>query len=205
MIKAAPDVDEVFGQFVDEDGYDPDYAKALESLLLAFPKELEGSVAGWALLAATQDAQNKTGEAIKSMQRAIAITPFATSYEYLSQLYRSQRRFTEALSAADRAIAMDESMADAYFERACSLAQLGRKREALAALKRTLELDPESVFDPDEPDLQPLATMPEFKAMKAKIKEASAPANDGKDETKDAGKPEAPPQEKSSGQKRGKP
>jgi hypothetical protein len=42
-----------------------------------------------------------------------------------------------------------------------------RKREALAALKRMLEIDPEAAFDPDEPDLQPLAAMPEFKAMMA--------------------------------------
>ncbi len=166
----AVDVDEIFGHFANEDGYDLDYAKALENLLLAFPKELEGSVAGWSLLAGVQDAQNKTGAAIKSMQRAIAIEPFASSYEYLSSLYRSQRRFIEALNAANQAIKLDESSADAYFERACSLAQLGRKREALAALKQMLEVDSEAVFDPDEPDLQPLATTPEFKAMKAKIK-----------------------------------
>jgi transglutaminase-like putative cysteine protease/Tfp pilus assembly protein PilF len=205
MLKIASDTDELFGQFIEEDGYDPDYAKALESLLLAFPKELEGSVGGLALLAALQEAQNKIGDAIKSMQRAIAITPFATSYEYLSQLYRAQRRFTEALNAADHAIEMDENLADAYFERACSLAQLGRKREALAALKRTLTLDPENAFDPDEPDLQPLATMPEFKAIIEKLKEASAPAKETKEETKEVVKPEESQREKSSGQKSSKP
>src|SRR5262249_14178195 len=136
------------------------------------------------LLAKVQDAQNKTGDAIKSMQRAIAIEPSGDSYEYLSQLYRSQRRFTEALNAADQAVKLDESSVDAHFERACSLAQLGRKREALAALKQMMGIDPETVFDPDEPDLQPLATMPEFKAMKEKMKEASAPSNETKGETK---------------------
>ena len=55
-----------------------------------------------------------------------------------------------------------------------------RKREALAALKRMLEIDPEAAFDPDEPDLQPLAAMPEFKAMKEKMKEANAPADEVK-------------------------
>jgi transglutaminase-like putative cysteine protease/tetratricopeptide (TPR) repeat protein len=205
MLKLSSDVDEVFGQFVEEDGYDPDYARALESLVLAFPKELEGSVAGWALLAAAQEAQNKIGDAIKSMQRAIAITPFATSYDYLSQLYRAQRRFAEALSAADRAVAMDEGLADAYFERACSLAQLGRKRDALAALRRTMELDPENAFDPDEPDLQPLASMPEFKAMKAKIKEGEATGDAQKGEAKDLVKPATPAQEKSVDPKNTKP
>jgi transglutaminase-like putative cysteine protease/tetratricopeptide (TPR) repeat protein len=180
MLKASSDVDEIFGQFSDDEGYDPDYAKAIEPLLLAFPKELEGSVTGLVLLAGVQEAQNKIGDAIKSMQRAIAIEPYASSYEYLSSLYRSQRRFTEALGAANQAIKLDEDSADSHFERACSLAQLGRKREALAALKRMLEIDPDAVFDPDEPDLQPLAAMPEFKAMKEKMKEASAPADDAK-------------------------
>ncbi|HEV2666655.1 MAG TPA: transglutaminase domain-containing protein, partial [Blastocatellia bacterium] len=180
MLKASSDVDEIFGQFSDDEGYDADYAKGLEPLLLAFPKELEGSVTGLVLLAGVQEAQNKIGDAIKSMQRAIAIEPYASSYEYLSSLYRSQRRFTEALGAANQAAKLDEDSADAHFERACSLAQLGRKREAMAALKRMLEIDPEAVFDPDEPDLQPLAAMPEFKAMKEKMKEVSAPAEDVK-------------------------
>jgi tetratricopeptide (TPR) repeat protein len=148
--------------------------------LLAFPKELEGSVTGLVLLAGVQEAQNKIGDAIKSMQRAIAIEPYSGSYEYLSSLYRSQRRFTEALGAANQAVKLDEDSADAHFERACSLAQLGRKREALAALKRMLEIDSEAVFDPDESDLQPLAAMPEFKAMKEKMKEANAPADEVK-------------------------
>jgi transglutaminase-like putative cysteine protease/tetratricopeptide (TPR) repeat protein len=180
MLKASSDADEIFGQFSDDEGYDADYAKALEPLLLAFPKELEGSVTGLVLLAGVQEAQNKIGDAVKSMQRAIAIEPYASSYEYLSSLYRSQRRFTEALAAANEAVKLDEDSADAHFERACSLAQLGRKRESLAALKRMLELDPETVFDPDEPDLQPLAATPEFKAMKEKMKKTNAPADEEK-------------------------
>src|SRR5262245_19032647 len=44
MLKASSDADEIFGQFSDDEGYDPSYAKGLEPLLLAFPKELEGSV-----------------------------------------------------------------------------------------------------------------------------------------------------------------
>ncbi|MBO0859647.1 MAG: tetratricopeptide repeat protein, partial [Chloracidobacterium sp.] len=180
MLKASSDIDEVFGQFSDDEGYDPDYAKALEPLLLAFPKELEGSVTGLVLLAGVQEAQNKISDAIKSMRRAIAIEPYASSYEYLSSLFRSQRRFTEALNAANEAVKLDEDSADAHFERACSLAQLGRKREAISALKQMLEIDPEAVFDSNEPDLQPLAIMPEFKALKEKMKVSNAPADEAK-------------------------
>jgi tetratricopeptide (TPR) repeat protein len=137
-------------------------------------------VAGLVLLAGVQEAQNKIGDAVKSMQRAIAIEPYSSSYEYLSSLFRSQRRFSEALGAANEAVKLDEDSADAQFERACSLAQLGRKREALAALKRMLEIDPETVFDPGEPDLQPLAAMPEFKALKEKMKGTNAPDDEAK-------------------------
>src|SRR5262249_51595737 len=42
MLKLSSNADEIFGEFSDDDGYDPDYAKALETLLLAFPKEMEG-------------------------------------------------------------------------------------------------------------------------------------------------------------------
>jgi hypothetical protein len=43
-----------------------------------------------------------------------------------------------------------------------------------------LEIDPDAVFDPDESDLQPLLGLPEFKALKDKMKEASAPAEEAK-------------------------
>jgi tetratricopeptide (TPR) repeat protein len=183
MLKAAPDADEAFALLLDDEGFDPDYAKALEQLLLAFPKELNGSKEGLVLLADAQETQDKIAEAIKTMQRAVAIEAEAGDYEYLSRLYRRQRRFTEALNAANQATKLDDQSANAYFERACSLAQLGRKREALAALKQMMEIDAEPVFDPEEPDLQPLQALPEFKAIKEKLKEA--PAEEAKPEARE--------------------
>ena len=172
MLKAAPEIDEIFEQFVDYEGYQADYAQALEILLLSFPKELEGREAGWSLLADLQEAQDKLDAAIKSIQHVIAINPGVDSYLSLSRLYRSQQKFTLALNAANQALKLDESSVDAHFERACSLARLARKREALAALKKMFEIEPDTVFDTDEADLQPLSTMPEFKAIIEKIKKA---------------------------------
>jgi tetratricopeptide (TPR) repeat protein len=177
MLGAASNPDEAFEWLLDDEGFDPDYAKMLEDLLLAFPKELEGSRAGMVLLANAREAQNKTGEAIKAMQSAVAIDPEADDYEYLSELYRQQQRFTEALNAANQALKLDGKSASAQFERACSLAQLGRKREALVALKQMMVLDPEIIFDPEESDLQPLANMPEFKSIKEKMKDAPEETN----------------------------
>ncbi|MBO0720218.1 MAG: hypothetical protein J2P41_05315 [Blastocatellia bacterium] len=171
MIGAAANPDEAFEWLLDDEGFDPDYAMTLEGLLLAFPKELEGSKSGMVLLANAREAQNKMGEAIKAMQSAVALGGDADDYEYLSELYRQQQRFTEALNAANQAFKLDDKSASVQFERACSLAQLGRKREALAALKQMMVLDPEIIFDPEESDLQPLANMPEFKLIKEKMKD----------------------------------
>jgi tetratricopeptide (TPR) repeat protein len=177
MLRAAEHPDEAFEWLLDDEGFDPDYAKMLEDLLLAFPKELEGSRAGMVLLANAREAQNKTGDAIKAMQSAVAIDAEADDYEYLSELYRQQQRFTEALNAANHALKLDDKSASAQFERACSLSQLGRKREALGALKQMMILDPEIIFDPEESDLQPLANMPEFKSIKEKLKDAPEETN----------------------------
>ena len=56
------------------------------------------------------------------------------------------------------------------------------------------EIAPETVFNPDESDLQPLAAMPEFKAMKEKMKENAGEA-----------KTEETQQEKTDKQKSAKP
>ncbi len=182
MLKIAPNDDEAFDGLYDEGGFDPDYARSLENLLLSFPQELAASKSGLVLLANAQELQNKSSEAVKTMQRAVAVKAEAEDYEYLSQLYRQQQRYTEALNAANQALKLDDRYATAHFERACSFARLGRRRDALAALKQMMASDPEEFFDPDEPDLQPLANLPEFRALKEKMKEAFSAAGEKKTE-----------------------
>jgi tetratricopeptide (TPR) repeat protein len=112
----------------------------------------------------------------------------------LSRLYRKQRRFTEALNAANQALKLDDAAPSVHFERACSLAQLGRKREAIAALRQLSEDGKPVFFDADEPDLQPLAAMPEFKALKEKMKQALAPQGEKQDQKpKEQTKPDKQP------------
>ncbi|HKX32532.1 MAG TPA: hypothetical protein VJ302_32900 [Blastocatellia bacterium] len=173
LLKIKPNLDDVFEGLSDEGGFDPEYAKGLESLLLAFPKELAGDKSGLILLASAQESQNKAAEAAKTMQSVVALNAEADDYEYLSQLYRRQQRFPEALNAANQALKLDSKFAGAYFERACSLAQLGRNREALATLKQLMDLEGENFFDLDDLDLQPLAHLPEFKAVKERMRAAS--------------------------------
>ncbi|MGE0883675.1 MAG: transglutaminase domain-containing protein [Blastocatellales bacterium] len=190
MLKVSPDTEEAFAYLDDEEGFDLDAAKIREELLLAFPKEIAASKTALTLLGKLQEAQNKIGEAIKSIKRAIAIEAEAEDYETLSRLYRQQRRFTEALSAANKGLTLDDSATYIQFERACSLAQLGRKREAVAALKLMLEAEPPVFFDDTEPDLQPLATSPDFKALKSKMKQAASTLEEKPEET---AKPEKTP------------
>ncbi len=184
MLKVASDPDEAFEYLNgdEEDPFDADTAKLREELLLAFPKEVAASKTALTLLAELQEAQDKFAEAVKSTQRAIAIEAEAEDYYRLSRLYRQQRRFTEALNAANQGLKLDESELYLHFERACSLAQLGRKREALAALKQLAEDNETPFFNADEPDLQPLATMPEFKAMKDKMKAARTAPDEKQEE-----------------------
>jgi tetratricopeptide (TPR) repeat protein len=195
MLKIAPEPNEAFEYLTDdEEEFDADSAKVREELLLAFPKEVAGSKTALTLLAQLQEAQDKFAEAIKSTQRAIAIEAEPEDYNTLSRLYRQQRRFTEALNAANQGLKLDDSALHIHFERACSLAQLGRKREAIAALKQMAEDDKTAFFNTDEPDLQPLATMPEFKAMKEKLKEAMSPKPEklGEKQIEQADKPKVP-------------
>jgi tetratricopeptide (TPR) repeat protein len=180
MLKIAPKADDAFDGLYDEEGFDPDYAKELEDLLLEFQPKVESSRSGLVLLAHAQEAQNKTVEAVKSMRRAVAIDARAEDIQYLSHLYRQLRRYTEALNGANQALKLDPQLAMAHFERACSLAQLGRKREALAALKLMMALDRDSLFDLNEPDLQPLLNMPEFRVLKEKMSERGVKNRDRK-------------------------
>jgi len=191
MLKASSNADEVFEYLNDEEGFDADAARVREQMLYAFPKEVAASKSGLLLLAVLQEAQNKIAESIRSTQQAIAIEADADDYEMLSRLYRKQRRFTEALNAANQALKLDDAAPSVHFERACSLAQLGRKREAIAALRQMSEDGKPVFFDADDPDLQPLAAMPEFKALKEKMKQALAPQEEKQNEkSKEQTKPD---------------
>lgn len=66
--------------------------------------------------------------------------------------------------------------ADAYFHKACALAQLRRPAEAIAALKKAIELDEDLTFTDDleaEPDLKPLAALPAFRKIVQDTKQPS--------------------------------
>jgi tetratricopeptide (TPR) repeat protein len=59
-----------------------------------------------------------------------------------SPLY-DDRRYEEALAAADRGLALRPDYPEAYYNRAVALAWLQQYEGALASLRRALELKPE--------------------------------------------------------------
>jgi tetratricopeptide (TPR) repeat protein len=88
------------------------------------------------------------------------------TYDAMAEAYRTLHEWAAALIAADTAIRLSSEDGEAHFERACALTRLGRKNEALAALRRAIALDDELADSlEDEEDLKPLATLPEFKRL----------------------------------------
>jgi len=84
----------------------------------------------------------------------------------LAVLYRRQSRWLAALKAANYAISRNTDDSEAYFQKACALARLGRLKEAMAALTKSVELDEDQVdYLADEEDFKPLASLPEFKKL----------------------------------------
>jgi tetratricopeptide (TPR) repeat protein len=84
----------------------------------------------------------------------------------LAALYRKQSRWPAALKAANTAITLNAEDSEAYYQKACVLARLGRIKEAMAALTKSVELDDSQVYYlKDVEDLKPLAGLPEFKKL----------------------------------------
>jgi tetratricopeptide (TPR) repeat protein len=169
-LKLKPEADDVFDSLSCEAiGIDVENDRAghrrLEELLLIFPKELAGSKAGLRRLAHAQSEQQKYDASLQTLERVVALGAEAEDHVRIAITNRNARRFAPALKAADQAVKLRSEYGEAHFERACALAQLGRLPEAMAALKRALELDEELAENLGEPDLKALAVLPEFKKL----------------------------------------
>ncbi len=91
---------------------------------------------------------------------------------------RKQKKFPEALAAAEEAVKLDKESPDGYLEKGLALAELKQPPVALAALRQALELDPELVEEMEaSTSLMDLRKTPEYQAMttnaKKKLKEGS--------------------------------
>ena len=84
----------------------------------------------------------------------------------LSTAYLKLSRFADAMKSADHAVSLDQESGGAHYQRARVLARLGRSKQAISALQKAFELDPE-VYQwlEDDPDMRPLKSLPAFKKL----------------------------------------
>lgn len=92
--------------------------------------------------------------AITALEAVVAEAPRAAYYSDLSAAYLARGRewdrrddLEKALAAAERAIVIDPSLDEAYFNRALALDAMGQAREAEAAYRRALGRDPQSPWN----------------------------------------------------------
>jgi tetratricopeptide (TPR) repeat protein len=106
-------------------------------------------------------------DALRHLQIAAQLDKeWSSPHTNMAYTYRQQHRWLLALRAAQKAIAIDDTDGDAYYELACALANLRRIKEAMTALEKAIELYPEQAqWLINEPDLKPLANLPAFKKL----------------------------------------
>jgi Tfp pilus assembly protein PilF len=111
--------------------------------------------------------RDQAAKAMESFKKAAELKPDLTdAHTAISSAHRKLRNYRAALASAERAIKLDAEDGGAHYNRACALARLGRRAEAITALKRAIELDEYYGLDlEEEEDLKPLSSMPEFKKL----------------------------------------
>jgi tetratricopeptide (TPR) repeat protein len=91
---------------------------------------------------------------------------YADVVELLGGLYTKTGRIADGLRMDRRLVRLRPDNALAHYNLACSLALLGRAREALGALRRAVELGyRDHVWMSDDTDLETLRDRPEFQAL----------------------------------------
>ncbi len=147
----------------------PDDAEALARLL---PAMIETSLNANLNLARIRMNAGRAAQALPLLRRAADIDKKSSlPWSTMSECYRALKNWTAAFSAANTAIARNPEDGDGYYELACAQARLGRPRDAIASLKRAVELDP-FLADAieEEADLKSLAALAEFKKLLTEAK-----------------------------------
>jgi hypothetical protein len=136
--------------FVDEDFPLLAAKSALEERAQARPTAANRHAAGLAqLVAGDQEGAVTTLEAVVADEpsRAAYQSDLAAAYLARGRAWDRREDFEKARGAAERAIVLDPSLDEAYFNRALALEALGQTREAEAAYRRALTRDPQSPWN----------------------------------------------------------
>jgi Tfp pilus assembly protein PilF len=168
--------DEMFAQLFLSASADKQAAEFLDGLAAAAPNRMAKNSMANLYLGWLRINDGRAGEAIPLLKTAASLNPkIASPHVSIAEAYRKLHNWASALKSADAAIQLETENTDAHFQRACALAQLRRPTEAIASLKKAIELDEELMVADDleaEPDLKPLAGLPAFKKLVQQIKQA---------------------------------
>ena len=158
--------DDLFGTVMESLHYG-DELEAVKKLAASQPERMKRSLGANITLAEVHVDDKHPLQALPLLKFATTLdNKSPVAFIALSGVYRSLSRWTLALDAADKAVGRDFENAAAHYERACSLARLGRTRDAITAIKRAVELGSYyGSFIANEKDLKSLASHPEFKKL----------------------------------------
>jgi tetratricopeptide (TPR) repeat protein len=152
-----------------------------EALAAAAPERLGNNFRANINLASLRIGNDRARDALPLLKRAGELDPKSSEpHALMNTAYRKLHSWIAALKSADSAIALDAENADAYYGRACALAQLRRLAEAIVALKKAIELGDEYSSEglENEPDLKPLAATPGFRKLIEELKKSETEQNE---------------------------
>lgn len=164
--KRTTDKDDLFASLIGRFWFDEN-PEVPEGLAASQPQRMAQSAPANLSLARIRIDHDHPREALPLLRKAATLnSKLSDPYDLMAEAFRKLHDWTAALKAADTAIRLGADDSEGYYQRACALARLGRRTEAIAALKRAVELD-EDLADSlaDEEDLKPLASLPEFKKL----------------------------------------
>jgi tetratricopeptide (TPR) repeat protein len=165
-VRRGGDIGEMVAAIMD-DLYYSEESKAAEAFVAARPELFAKDVYASTTLARIRVDAGRPRDALTLLARCAELEPEnAEVWCATATARRALRDWNGTLAAADKALELQEADAEAHYNRACALARLGKRPEAIAALKRAIEIsDTYRTNIRSEPDFRALVAMPEFKAL----------------------------------------
>lgn len=137
--------------------------KAFDKLTELQPKEAIGWIGKGQLLLG----RNRNEDALKALTQAVAVGPNSVdAWQFKARTEYELKQYDAAIASVSKAIAIMPDNADFVYGRAVVYAVKGNKANALADLKRAIQLNPSCKDEAlNEEKFKPLANDPEFKKL----------------------------------------
>jgi Flp pilus assembly protein TadD len=168
--------EDFFGTII-QDLYFQENSKLVEKFAASEPARMKSSALANLSLGRILTREERYSEAERLLNTAAQLDrKSADPHIALAILHRKQSRWSAALKSADLAEGLNAEDSEAHYQRACALARLGRIKDAMSALSKSVELDPDQAeYIADEADLKSLASLPAFKKLLPEPEKAEKP------------------------------